>query len=931
MTFVGQERHEMVERLLSDFDYVTSGKGPKVVLLASPPGWGKTRVVQEFYRRIAAKQSSPQYWPAELVDTRGLSGDSSSMNTLLQARKLVYPQVVNVPKGSAMDWMWWGVLCHRRGNGEYAEAMFDSVAQMNAHAGAIASPKKGQTLDITLNLVGVLGALGVVAIGAPLGAALAVTGAGASAFNNRDIIAQLKSWRDRRKGSEISLGREHAANETEELGRNLAQTTRNKPLVLVIDDAHDADDSLLKILEVLIAEQAKVLIILTTWPGFLSGDQNRPLSTWWSNVTLRRDAMLRRENLQTLSAVDLRLVAIDDGLIGEADVSTLEGNILALRGALRLPAVQREIEAGRIPDLSRYSKGPDAVFHEYWDDLPRPVRHVLAIAAQTGTQYVPPLVTAAALLVGITDAQQHLVAGIDVYSLAREIDATLHAFTDSILYAVAQRRGKEHELSDHDYRAIRTAISAAVLDPDLLESLSTEARLAVRRQHVALVREGFQPSDDSAALSAMEVAHAEASRYSYQNASELTGLAIKWRNIPCDHVEILSMRNDQAKWMGKGGKDLDALPLFQGILADCIMVLGPDHKNTLKSRYQIAHLLSNVGRTNEAIEMLDELLRDQMRVLGPDHHHSIGTAHDAALLRADVGRVEESIELLLQSVADHERVMGKEQRDTLSVRCSLAGCLGEIGRKNEAVARLTDLLDDCLQFLGPDHRETHRVRGNLAYWLGEIGMVDEALYLTTVLLDDRIRVFGPDHSSTLVTRLNIAGLLCDLNNFPEAVRQYNTLLNDHIRINGPQHHNTIRVRHNLAYTLGIAGQPELAIEQMSVVLEDRLRLLGPDHPYTLTTQHNMATFIADSGKLDEAIKQLLQVEVDRTRVLGPKHPDTYGTRLYLVHLLILNHQPEVASAQLEVLVDEMSINLGLDHDDTLVASEILQDLRLRGI
>jgi hypothetical protein len=93
----------------------------------------------------------------------------------------------------------------------------------------------------------------------------------------------------------------------------------------------------------------------------------------------------------------------------------------------------------------------------------------------------------------------------------------------------------------------------------------------------------------------------------------------------------------------------------------------------------------------------------------------------------------------------------------------------------------------------------------------------------------------------------------------------------------------------------------------------------------------MATFIADSGKLDEAIKQLLQVEVDRTRVLGPKHPDTYGTRLYLVHLLILNHQPEVASAQLEVLVDEMSINLGLDHDDTLVASEILQDLRLRGI
>ena len=100
------------------------------------------------------------------------------MNSLLHARKLVYPREVNVPKGASMDWMWWGVLCHQRGNGEYSEAMFDNVAQLNAHAGAIAAPTKGQALDITMNLVGVLGALGVLALGAPIGAALAVTGAG---------------------------------------------------------------------------------------------------------------------------------------------------------------------------------------------------------------------------------------------------------------------------------------------------------------------------------------------------------------------------------------------------------------------------------------------------------------------------------------------------------------------------------------------------------------------------------------------------------------------------------------------------------------------------------------------------------------------------------------------------------------------------------
>ena len=163
MTFVGQERHEIVQRLIDDFDHVVAGKGPKVVVLSSPPGWGKTRVTQEFYRSIAAQQSMPAYWPAELVDQNGLLGESISMNSLLHARKLVYPREVNVPKGASMDWMWWGVLCHQRGNGEYSEAMFESVSQLNAHAAAIAAPTKGQALDITMNLVGVLGALGVVA------------------------------------------------------------------------------------------------------------------------------------------------------------------------------------------------------------------------------------------------------------------------------------------------------------------------------------------------------------------------------------------------------------------------------------------------------------------------------------------------------------------------------------------------------------------------------------------------------------------------------------------------------------------------------------------------------------------------------------------------------------------------------------------------
>jgi hypothetical protein len=629
MAFVGQERHEIVLRLVDDFEHVVAGKGPKVVVLSSPPGWGKTRVTQEFYRRIAALQSTPAYWPTELVDQNGLFGESISMNSLLHARKLVYPREINVPKGASMDWMWWGVLCHQRRNGEFGEAMFEGVSQLSAHAAAIAAPRKGQAFDITMNLVGVLGALGVVALGAPVGAALAVTGAGKSAFDNRELVTQLRAWWSQRKGAEVNLNRGRSADDIAHLSRNLAQVTRNKPLVLVIDDAHDADNSLIAVLDGLLSSQAKVLVLITTWSGSLSQDQNRPIARWWVSLNSRNYDFVREEDLQPLKTEDLRIVASEDGLITSAEVSALNGNVLALRASLRLPAVRREIDAGRTPNLSRYTQGPDAVFHEYWDNLPDGVRHVLAIAAQTGARYVPSLVAAVALHAGIEDAQRNLMAGVDVYRLAWEIDTTLHAFTDSLLYAVAEKRGREQELSDSDSLAIRTAIASAVLDSEFLNSLSIGARLLVHRQHVLLVQEGLLQPNNSAATSAFIVAQAEAAQYSFSRAAEISRLAIEWHS-KYDAVETLSIRHENAYWTGESGNVAEALELFDKVLTDQIRVIGADHEDTFASRFQIAWFTHLSGKTNESIEMSEELLNDELRVFGPSSPQVFRTIRDLA-------------------------------------------------------------------------------------------------------------------------------------------------------------------------------------------------------------------------------------------------------------------------------------------------------------
>ena len=105
-------------------------------MLASQPGWGKTRIVQEFYGRLADMQvPRPGYWPPALADDRTWDAlEAGTISSLSQARKAVYPRKVEVPGGAEMDWMWWGVLCHQRAHGQLAQAMFDDAIQLYAHA-----------------------------------------------------------------------------------------------------------------------------------------------------------------------------------------------------------------------------------------------------------------------------------------------------------------------------------------------------------------------------------------------------------------------------------------------------------------------------------------------------------------------------------------------------------------------------------------------------------------------------------------------------------------------------------------------------------------------------------------------------------------------------------------------------------------------------
>jgi hypothetical protein len=132
--FVGDQRRGLVDRLLADFDRVSESGTPRWWSLEANSGWGKTRIVQGFYRRLAEqRQPGAAYWPPSLIPDvldATIAGASTSM------RKRVYPEEVVRQPNMVPQWFWWGISCATR-SGTPVQALADDLTQFVAHGNAL--------------------------------------------------------------------------------------------------------------------------------------------------------------------------------------------------------------------------------------------------------------------------------------------------------------------------------------------------------------------------------------------------------------------------------------------------------------------------------------------------------------------------------------------------------------------------------------------------------------------------------------------------------------------------------------------------------------------------------------------------------------------------------------------------------------------------
>lgn len=268
--FLGREAE--LTKLMDAWDRVEQGN-PQWIAIVAESGVGKTRLVQEFYRQLAAAENTSRmpavgYWPDELPidrDKLGLNPDIDSFS------------VGAVKSIADIPWLWWGL----RGQGDVRNATGsgcaarDAKADLELHYAAVIARRMKESAARRV------GTEAVKVVSNALGFGLIET-----FFNAFDPgSAAYEAVRAVFANDEIVI-RGEKSKQSKKLQNQLAEVIsaflgQQIPVILVLDDAHWLDADTVAFVSRLVSEQVpkkmKLMILTTSWAREWNGSPIRKL------------------------------------------------------------------------------------------------------------------------------------------------------------------------------------------------------------------------------------------------------------------------------------------------------------------------------------------------------------------------------------------------------------------------------------------------------------------------------------------------------------------------------------------------------------------------------------------------------------------------------------------------------------------------------
>jgi tetratricopeptide (TPR) repeat protein len=895
--FVGVGRRAVVEGLLAVFDDVRRTDTPAWVSIEAPSGWGKTRIAREFYARLAAeRQTDPPYWPSSI-----LAGASD----VQFRRKRVHPAVTHVP-GSLPDYMWWGISCSMR-DGVATAVLTQDMGQFRAHADYLEDAWRSRA-PRSERIVGGIRAFGAVAadeaameaVGTVAEIALgsAIPGLGLVRWlgeRSIDAIRDAGARRDRLASDAAISTPADFVDEAVSLVSRLA--IPGLPVVVFVEDLHDADETLIDVLTSLVSRPGAVLVLSTGWPG--STDANPAVAAAFARLGDRTIRVSHRsDRLPPPFPPDASLGDLDAAALAaivrfsypRVDDDTLRliveryPNPLALELFCELPRIRRRSRDGVLSlSPSTIADAPAEIrglYQDLWLELPERLREALSLAAlgapaRIGALGVSSHWNTSLLLEALHDLGWPSVDEIadslrldaDAYSWVREVSEMLRAFHEPDQIAIASE--DDRFIGPEDRVEVRTALAHAVarIAGDRAGDASVEESLHLADLVGTLFAEGFLDDPEVLAAATLPALRVLAGQPRELASTEevatrvLDVLTTPWSDAA---IDILRIRGDARLDLGKPIPASEDLLAVQTALTDRH---GPQHRSVLLAREGMIRVLAHIGRTGLALEDSRRLLMDRVDALGTDDDDTQYSRHLVATFLARLGRHHEALDEYRAALVDAV-ALGLDERRIIDIRIGIADALVAVGDVPAANAQYEDLEEALTRSVGPDDDRVVALRAAHAAGFEQQGRVGEAIEIYREVVARHRRILGDEHPETLRSRDVLAAGLAAGGRAPEAFDEASEVYEIRLRVLGEASLETLDSTATLGVILGRLGESERALGVADAVIEGRSAVHGVDHPSTFAARENRAFALVEAGRVLEAIDEYRALIADEDRLAG---------------------------------------------------------------